>query len=417
VASFGLDGVITGLGLAVFGADFAQLEAPQRLGAVQQLMTQYRVLLVWDNFELVKEMPDPAGATAPLDEAGCATLRGFLDWVREHSRSTMIITSRAAEDWLGQVRRIPVSGLNRAEAAEYAGQLLAPFPAARERQKRRSFGELLEWLDGHPLAMRLTLPRLDTTDPGDLLAALRGTTPLPAEGDPDAGRSTSLPVSITYSYVHLLRSGNLDGVVRLRKRVLCDCAPPRTGAQFGILGYWPRSLRRRAAVSSRLMAATAMARMSLARFMEKSTGATMASFPFEVLAADRHRLTRRACIWWQAAGCPAMSRAGGCACSGVLTSRNGSDGQDSRVHQENSGLGLMAKGEPAAGKEGAVGKGRPVDSSSWPSQGPGRRFAELLDRVRRENGMKSLRTVAAAMSLQSPSGPWRCNSRTSWGPA
>jgi tetratricopeptide (TPR) repeat protein len=63
----------------------------------------------------------------------------------------------------------------------------------------------------------------------------------------------------------------------------------------------------------------------------------------------------------------------------------------------------MAKGELAAGKEGAVGKGRPVDSSSWPSQGPGRRFAELLDRVRRENGMKSLRTVAAAMSLQSPS--------------
>jgi tetratricopeptide (TPR) repeat protein len=203
VASFGLDGVITGLGLAVFGADFARLEAPQRLGAVQQLMTQYRVLLVWDNFESVKEMPDPAGVTPPLDEAGCAALRGFLDWVRERSRSAVIITSRAPEDWLGQVRRIPVGGLNRAEAAEYAGYLLAPFPAARRRQERRSFGELLEWLDGHPLAMRLTLPRLDTTDPGDLLAALRGTTPLPAAGDPDAGRSTSLPASITYSYVHL----------------------------------------------------------------------------------------------------------------------------------------------------------------------------------------------------------------------
>ena len=51
--------------------------------------------------------------------------------------------------------------------------------------------------------MRLTLPRLDATDPGDLLAALRGTTPLPAADDPDAGRSTSLPASITYSYAHL----------------------------------------------------------------------------------------------------------------------------------------------------------------------------------------------------------------------
>ena len=170
---------------------------------MKRLLGQLRVLLVWDNFESVREMPDPAGATPPLDEAGCAALKGFLEWVRDHSRSAVIITSRAQEGWLGQVRRIDVGGLNRAEAAEYAGHLLAPFPAAQRRRERRSFGELLEWLDGHPLAMRLTLPRLDTTDPADLLAALRGTTPLPAADDPDAGRTTSLPASITYSYAHL----------------------------------------------------------------------------------------------------------------------------------------------------------------------------------------------------------------------
>jgi tetratricopeptide (TPR) repeat protein len=203
VATFGLDGVISSLGLAVFGADFARLGADQQLGQVKRLLAQLRVLLVWDNFESVKEMPDPAGAPPPLDEAGCVALKGFLDWVREHSSSTVIVTSRAAEKWLGSVRRISVGGLNRAEAAEYAGHLLAPFPAAQPRRDRRSFGELLKWLDGHPLAMRLTLPRLEAADPGELLAALRGTTPLPAVGDPDAGRATSLPASITYSYVHL----------------------------------------------------------------------------------------------------------------------------------------------------------------------------------------------------------------------
>jgi len=203
VATFGLDGVITGLGLAVFGADFALLDPQLRLDQVKRLLAELRVLLVWDNFESVRELPDPAGATPPLDEAGCAALREFLEWVRDHSRSVVLITSRAQEGWLGQVRRIEVGGLNRAEAAEYAGHLLAPFPAARARRERRSFGELLEWLDGHPLAMRLTLPRLDTTDPADLLAALRGTTPLPAEDTPDAGRTTSLPAPITYSYAHL----------------------------------------------------------------------------------------------------------------------------------------------------------------------------------------------------------------------
>jgi tetratricopeptide (TPR) repeat protein len=203
VASFGLDGVITGLGLTVFGTDFARLEAPQRLAQAKRLLGQLRVLLVWDNFETVRELPDPGGATPPLDEAGCAQLREFLEWVRDHSASAVLITSRAREGWLGQVRRIEVGGLNRQEAAEYADQLLIPFPAARARRERRSFGELLDWLDGHPLAMRLTLPRLDTTDPRELLAALQGTTPLPSEDDPDAGRTTSLPASITYSYAHL----------------------------------------------------------------------------------------------------------------------------------------------------------------------------------------------------------------------
>ena len=74
--SFGLDGVITGIGLEVFGADFARLDSEQRLEAVKRLLGQYRGLLVWDNFESVREMPDPAGATPPLDEAGCARCGG-----------------------------------------------------------------------------------------------------------------------------------------------------------------------------------------------------------------------------------------------------------------------------------------------------------------------------------------------------
>jgi tetratricopeptide (TPR) repeat protein len=202
VASFGLDGVINEIGLAVFGTDFGLLAAAQRLKAVKELLARYRALLVWDNFETVREMPDPAGTTPPLDQVGCAQLAEFLAWVRDHSCSAVIITSRAGEGWLGQVRRIMVGGLNRLEAAEYAGHLLAPYPAAQERREHRSFGELLDWLHGHPLAMRLTLPRLDATGSAGLLAGLQGTTPLPTE---DAGqdRLASLGACITYSFTHL----------------------------------------------------------------------------------------------------------------------------------------------------------------------------------------------------------------------
>ncbi len=96
-----------------------------------------------------------------------------------------------------------MGGLNRAEAAEYAGLLLAPFPAAQRRRQRPSFGELLDWLDGHPLSMRLTLPRLENSDPSGLLAALRGIAPLPTAEDVGAGQLSSLGACITYSFAHL----------------------------------------------------------------------------------------------------------------------------------------------------------------------------------------------------------------------
>jgi tetratricopeptide (TPR) repeat protein len=203
VATFGLDGVVNEIGLDAFGADFARLDPPRRLAAVKQLLAKHRALLVWDNFESVREMPDPAGATPPLDKAGCAALRDFLEWMRGHCSGAVLITSRAQETWLGDVRRIGLGGLSRAEAAQYADRLLAPYPVARRRRERRSFGDLLDWLDGHPLAMRLTLPRLDAEEPADLLAGLRGTTLRPAADTPDADRTTSLAASIAYSYAHL----------------------------------------------------------------------------------------------------------------------------------------------------------------------------------------------------------------------
>ncbi len=202
IASFGLDGVITEIGLTIFGADFARLDPPKRQYVVEQLLRERRLLLIWDNFETVRSMPDPTGATTPLDDAECAKLKSFLAQLAAGSKSAVIVTSRTTEEWLGPLRRILVSGLAQEEAAQYARDLLVPYPAAAPRRARRAFGDLLEWLDGHPLSMRLILPRLDTTDPEELLDGLHGTTPLPGGGD-DGDRATSLAASITYSFTHL----------------------------------------------------------------------------------------------------------------------------------------------------------------------------------------------------------------------
>jgi tetratricopeptide (TPR) repeat protein len=217
LASFGLDGVITELGLAVYGPDFARLDTDKRTGVVEGFLWDRRALLIWDNFESVRSVPDPAAATPPLDEAGCQQLRGFLRKLAAGGRSTVLVTSRAEESWLDDgaahgpggaavpvtLRRIRVAGLSPEEATQYAGDLLTAYPAAALRRADQAFGQLMQWLDGHPLSMRLVLPHLDTTGPGVLLAGLRGTAPLPGWEDGSGGRLTSLPASLGYSYAHL----------------------------------------------------------------------------------------------------------------------------------------------------------------------------------------------------------------------
>jgi tetratricopeptide (TPR) repeat protein len=253
----GLDGVIAAIGLAVIGADFARLDEPTRLAAVKRLLAKFRALLVWDNFESVREMPGQYGAANPLDEAGCERLREFLAWIRDHSASTVLITSRAREDWLGDAARITVGGLSRAEAAQYATRLLAAYPAARRRRERRPFGELLEWLDGHPLAMRLTLPRLEAADPAALLAGLRNAAPLPGAGEGQAGRLSSLEACVAYSYAYLpSRARLLLPVVSLLHGVADEdvlatfsCAPgaPARFAGAGH-GHWSAALQEAARI-------------------------------------------------------------------------------------------------------------------------------------------------------------------------
>ncbi len=217
LASFGLDGVITEIGLAVFGPDFARLDAAQRAGVAERFLRDRRALLIWDNFESVRSVPDPSAATPPLDEAGCAQLRAFLRRLASGGRSAALVTSRSEETWLDdgtapgpggaavpvRLRLLRVAGLTPEEATTYAGDLLAPYPAAAPRRADRAFGELMQWLDGHPLSMRLVLPHLDTTGPKTLLAGLQGTAPLPGWDDVQGGRLTSLPASLGYSYAHL----------------------------------------------------------------------------------------------------------------------------------------------------------------------------------------------------------------------
>ncbi|MEV6112391.1 tetratricopeptide repeat protein [Streptomyces sp. NPDC052109] len=208
VASFGLDGVISSVGQRVFGRRFSLIEdSDERLRVVEQVLQERRLLLVWDNFESVHTMPDPTQATPSLDEDGREALRTFLLRVAGSGRSAVVVTSRNQEAWLDEasaiaVRRIEVAGLEPQDAVEYADQVLAPYPAAQVRRGQWAFGELMQWLDGHPLSMRLVLPHMEHQGTQELLDALaHGTADL--LGHDDDRRGASLSASIAYSFYHL----------------------------------------------------------------------------------------------------------------------------------------------------------------------------------------------------------------------
>ena len=208
LASFGLDGVVTEIGLQVFGSDFVgkTRDAEERQQVVLDLLKEHRLLLIWDNFESVHSLPDPSGATPPLKDKEREAIRTFLEALGQNGRSCVIITSRSPEPWLGNVRRVPLGGLTPSEAAEMAEEVLAPYPGARQRMGERAFGELMAWLDGHPLSLRLMLPHLEAISPAALLDALKGNAlQLPPGFDEDTaiGRLQSLGASVKYSLDHL----------------------------------------------------------------------------------------------------------------------------------------------------------------------------------------------------------------------
>jgi tetratricopeptide (TPR) repeat protein len=198
--SSGMAGIIDEIGLRICGTGFALLDKPGRRAAVLRELTEHRMLLIWDNFESVRSMPDPSRAAPPLDDEASGELRAFLADLAADSASSVLITSRAPEDWLGQYPKVTVGGLARHEANEYADALLALHPAASERRSGRGFADLMRWLDGNPLCMRLVLPRLATTDPEDLLASLSGRAPFGIDEDIESG---GLWACIAYSYERL----------------------------------------------------------------------------------------------------------------------------------------------------------------------------------------------------------------------
>lgn len=140
-------------------------------------------LLILDNVETVCGL----GENPPLLSAGeRQEVRDFLKQVTLPSGATrLLVTSRRLEAWLDlPMACLEVLGLDQEAAGELATTVLRSVIGEEDLRRklddpawRRGYEAVLNQVGGHPLALQIIMPHLETEDPREVLRSLAGGEP------------------------------------------------------------------------------------------------------------------------------------------------------------------------------------------------------------------------------------------------
>jgi len=164
--------IVNRIGETIFGPPFGAQPMEARLEALVRAMRERRLVVVLDNFESVRGNPG-AGVDPNLTEEDQGTLRNLIQGLRGGA-SKVLITSRGEEEWLGVENRsrVDLPGLEGEERWELCEAILEDLGIRVNRDDPALKG-LMDQLGGHPLAMRVVLPKLETMSAGAVADALR----------------------------------------------------------------------------------------------------------------------------------------------------------------------------------------------------------------------------------------------------
>ena len=153
---------------ALFGTNALAAGLDEKIEALTGVFRQHRFLIVWDNFEVVCGIPGTSVA-ATLSAEDRQRLLGFLRGLRGGA-SKVLVTSRSEEEWLDAAHyyKLSIGGLEGEERWEYCDAIVRDLGLAVDRA-HPDWKELMDLLEGHPLAMRVVLPRLQKHSPRRLM--------------------------------------------------------------------------------------------------------------------------------------------------------------------------------------------------------------------------------------------------------
>jgi len=163
--------VINSMGSAIFGPNFLTAEIAQRIDALARALREHRLIVVWDNFEVAAGI-EGTYVKANLSADDRQLLLSLLKKIRG-GKTKVLITSRSDEDWLDiQRMKVSIGGLLGEERWEYCDKILDNLGLEVDREDEDQV-ELMNLLEGHPLAMRVILPKMEKMPPGQIITALK----------------------------------------------------------------------------------------------------------------------------------------------------------------------------------------------------------------------------------------------------
>ncbi|NQT16378.1 MAG: CHAT domain-containing protein [Planctomycetes bacterium] len=153
---------------ALFGTNALAAGLDEKMEALIAAFRQHRFLIVWDNFEVVCGIPGTSLEPA-LSADDRRRLLQFLRGLRG-GQSKVLITSRSEEEWLDTAAcyKLSIGGLEGEERWEYCETIVRDLGLTVDRTDP-DWMKLMDLLEGHPLAMRVVLPRLQKSTPGRLM--------------------------------------------------------------------------------------------------------------------------------------------------------------------------------------------------------------------------------------------------------
>ena len=228
----GLERVVHEIGTAVAGLNFADMPGPQQRQWVVEYLQHQPSLLIWDGVQ------QTAGLLEDTEQAALNTFvaeatQGSISWA-------LVISRRQDEPWLTTPHfdyEIPSLGPNdRAELASLVLQDKGPAdltPGANaDHQLGLSYVELLDLIEGNPLAMQIAIPVLKEVPASVLLGELQsrlrdlGTSPEQSGQHPGQGpdRDPYLTALMEYSFSRMSRRtrAHLPFLSMFQQRVMMD---------------------------------------------------------------------------------------------------------------------------------------------------------------------------------------------------